>query len=549
MKKSRMYPFERNRYFYGKLLTVRDFESEQKYFNDKRRVLNRLLFGSGVLAGMQVVAVDDKTITVENGVALDYLGREIVIPSPVTLKLSMIDGFTNNEYKKNVYLYASYDEKGREPVHSVGNSSIRGDEVGEYNRLLESYRLYIKEEAPSPDSFEHVGVLEHVVALFQDAHVRVTLRIPKYVNPSDVVDVTLVVEKTLQTPRVSLSMAYDSAGLEPLGQDGRVVRFIEPGDSQETEYRHTFSLKAADRPGEFGKLTFHPGEVELSVGDNRMPIDAAAALETEIIAQPVADRVMKDWYERSLDQAVEGFADQDVCLAKIGLLQLGPTYMIEQVERVPFGEYIPNASLQQKLSRTVRPAAAGRFYTEAQTVDLPYGHKPELDVVYDENRNAFEFKLGIPKPQVIQDEMATGIMVVPLDANAKSGFFTRGQRSMVTDEIAHGLGEGQVTVIVGLEEAADSSAGVGSGGAGIYYGSADVFKGTEYEAQLPSVKFGTLVYPDKGTFRIGMKLGGGTESPQLRIRWWAFKKLPEGAVSVERNGLAAMAEAAPAKES
>ena len=43
-----MFPFERNRYFYGKLLTVRDFESEQKYFNDKSRLLNRLLFGSGV---------------------------------------------------------------------------------------------------------------------------------------------------------------------------------------------------------------------------------------------------------------------------------------------------------------------------------------------------------------------------------------------------------------------------------------------------------------------------------------------------------------------
>src|SRR5690348_16916586 len=120
MQKSRYYPFERNRYFYGKLLTVRDFESEQTYFNDKRRLLNRLLHGIGVVAGLQVIKVDDKSVSVQAGVALDHLGREIVVPDPVTWKLSMVPGFVNNgEFAKNVYLCVAYDEKGREPVHSV----------------------------------------------------------------------------------------------------------------------------------------------------------------------------------------------------------------------------------------------------------------------------------------------------------------------------------------------------------------------------------------------------------------------------------------------
>ena len=41
MKNMKYFPFERNKYFYGKLLTVDDFETEQRYMNDKRRVLNR----------------------------------------------------------------------------------------------------------------------------------------------------------------------------------------------------------------------------------------------------------------------------------------------------------------------------------------------------------------------------------------------------------------------------------------------------------------------------------------------------------------------------
>ncbi|MFC5702278.1 hypothetical protein ACFPVX_13330 [Cohnella faecalis] len=533
MKKTRMFPFERNRYFYGKLLTVRDFESEQKYFNDKRRLLNRLLFGSGVVAGMQVVPVDDKTITVEMGVALDYLGREIVISSPVTLKLSMIEGFTNNEYKKNVYLYAAYDEKGREPVHSVGNSSVRGEEVNEYNRYLESYRLFVKEEPPAPASFEHAGLLEDIVTLYQDSHVRVTQRMPKYANPGDVVDVVLIVEKTLQTPRVSLAFDYSAEGFDPLGKDGSSVRFLEPGDSQETEYRHSYSVKVQDKAGTVGKLTLRPEALELFIGDNRIPIDHTVTHGVDIIEQPVAERVLKDWYERPLDQAVEGYADQHVCLAKIGLLQLGPTYMIEQVERVPFGEYIPNASLMQRITLNGRSSSLNRFYAEAKAYDLSYGSTPELDVVYHPERNAFDFKLGIPKPQAIHDEIATGMLEVPLEKNAKTGLrlFSRGQRNFVTEEIAHGLGTGHVTIVVGLEETPKADAAVGSDGERVYYGAVDVFKDTEYEAELPGVSFGTLVYPDKGTFRIGMKLKDTAEISSLRVRWWAFKKLHDGVES------------------
>lgn len=39
MNHANFFPFERNRYFYGKLLTVRDFEVEQRYHCSKRALL------------------------------------------------------------------------------------------------------------------------------------------------------------------------------------------------------------------------------------------------------------------------------------------------------------------------------------------------------------------------------------------------------------------------------------------------------------------------------------------------------------------------------
>lgn len=74
--------FVRNRYFYGKLLDVFHFESEQRYFNHKRWLLNRYGFGYGVLCGLDVkLSADGKSVRIEPGIAIDKGGREIIVPT------------------------------------------------------------------------------------------------------------------------------------------------------------------------------------------------------------------------------------------------------------------------------------------------------------------------------------------------------------------------------------------------------------------------------------------------------------------------------------
>ena len=92
MNNKNLFPFERNRYFYGKMLTARDFETEQKYYNDKRRLINRTVLGAGIVCGLGVNVGDDTSLTIESGVALDYTGREIAIAAPIFQKLSMLPG-------------------------------------------------------------------------------------------------------------------------------------------------------------------------------------------------------------------------------------------------------------------------------------------------------------------------------------------------------------------------------------------------------------------------------------------------------------------------
>lgn len=70
----------RPNYFEGRLLTAQDFEAEQSYFLDGRRSDARRLHGSGVVCGLDVRPSDGGGVVVEPGVAIDGLGREIVVP-------------------------------------------------------------------------------------------------------------------------------------------------------------------------------------------------------------------------------------------------------------------------------------------------------------------------------------------------------------------------------------------------------------------------------------------------------------------------------------
>src|SRR3989304_9263582 len=82
--------FERNHYYYGKLMTARDLYDEQCYFNEKRWLINRMVLGWGVVCGLDVRRMpvdpedptkgyDDKNVLVTPGLAIDCCGREILV--------------------------------------------------------------------------------------------------------------------------------------------------------------------------------------------------------------------------------------------------------------------------------------------------------------------------------------------------------------------------------------------------------------------------------------------------------------------------------------
>ncbi|MCD1260499.1 hypothetical protein B5M42_016990 [Paenibacillus athensensis] len=559
MKKTRYYPFERNRYFYGKLLTVRDFESEQQYFNDKRRMMNRLLHGSGIITGLQVVAVDTKNVSVEMGAAIDALGREIVVPSPLTYKLSSIKGFTNNEYTKNVYLCLAYEEKGKEPAHSLANASARSDEVGEYNRILEGFKLFIREQAPDPSSLPYADLIGNTVVLCDNSQLRVLLTTPRYVNPGELFEATVRFEKTLLAGQVSFSFELDTERLEPV--NGAKVTFSEEQEPQlSMGYERKIMLRADSTVSETGLIGIRSGTAVLKIGDKQVDGVSTDLSEVEIIKGSVPERLMDDFLKSSLDDALDSPAEPCIYLAKIGLQQSGPTYVIETVEQVPFNEYVYNTSVMYRLSQlTGQPAATGggaaKIVPKAKLRTPGPGGKPEFKVSYNSDSSELSFDVAIPASSSAATDIRTGVVDIPVTHFNKLGVspFGKAHKSFFSDEITHNLGAGNVLIVTSIEEtSSDTFSEMLSSGERVYFGSPDVFKGSEFEPDVPDIKVGAIAYPQKGTFRVGANVQHVGEGFTLRVRWWAYK---EGA-TIPRSGsgggasvdaaISGMLEAAPA---
>ena len=80
---------ERNRYFSGRLLGPEDFATDQDYFRERCRRLNRELHGTGIVRGLEVSVGSDRAnkLTVQPGFALDQNGEDIQVGTAVTVCL------------------------------------------------------------------------------------------------------------------------------------------------------------------------------------------------------------------------------------------------------------------------------------------------------------------------------------------------------------------------------------------------------------------------------------------------------------------------------
>ncbi len=152
---SKLEYFSRNNYFHGKLMTVKDFELEQNYFNSKRHLINRTINGVGLVRGLTVKDVNqrqDETweATLSEGMLIDENGDEIIVADEKSYKISTKNLSEIDDGNFGLYI------KNKPEKHEDVSTPLSGtscEDTCQKNIIKEKFELFFDQlsDLPSVD--------------------------------------------------------------------------------------------------------------------------------------------------------------------------------------------------------------------------------------------------------------------------------------------------------------------------------------------------------------------------------------------------------------
>lgn len=486
MKNLKSFPFERNRYFYGKLLSVDDFETEQKYFNDKRRTINRFLFGSGVVCGLNVVEVDDESISVEPGLALDFAGREIVIDEPVIKRIVELEGYDDQD-TGFYYLCLEYQEEAAELMHNVAGTPGRSN--GEYNKYREGYRLSITHMEPERQVFAPRQLYEESKTVYCGQGIRIRQVLPRYLEMG--MDTTLRIEIENNGQQEEFSFEYELI-LSFLSHKGATmvrVSFHEKDHAKDQKYTLEIPLKAAFVNDVEAEASLSFGSFILRVGGREYSTVEHITSKAHISARDSNEVLQEEYYKNAMDNIVDNTFQQSIYLAKIYVVKAADTCMIERIERLPFHQSIMHTEITTAMIHKL--------------ADEMKKQSPVEQVMNIDSLQKLADKKGKKAIRASYGEIVFDLEnVLPGDV-------------LYSDKIIHGLGFEPVTIILGYEV----DDGFSDNGYTVF-GDASVFRkqDEDFEASL-----GAKVDVQEGSFIIGMKVQKNEDAASVKVHWTALR--------------------------
>jgi len=493
MNNRKFYNFDRNNYFYGKLLTSRDFSMEQEYMNNKRRLGNLMLNGKGIVSGLKVVAADETAVILQSGFAIDGGGREIVVPETEVIKLATIDGIS--DLKTDVaYLGISYKEMPAEQVYAVMQEEGHENESA-YNHVKEGYKLrFYGEDACVGVSSKKDAWLEKTI-LFEDEDGIVTQEVCKYLTPNRTLAVYLTVEKKRQT-RELLSVSYK---LSVNGLSGQSFPITLENLNLDRYEKKTcvVELDLKDEVRLLKNFTLKVQNFEVRKDFNRCVTQTTEPVLVTCLEKDLLTEVLANDHKTAMDTVIENEYDSVIYLAKMDLIRMGDRVLLNRMEEVPFGQYVYTAQ-QLMLFEDLKkycPAISEKAFDVTESAKEDFSVIPEIKGV---NESGF----------------VTGVFDLALGNSADTG------KVFYSEEIMHGLGEGPVYVDIAYEVLNKEQGEVKEE---IIFGDAELFGNTENAEKQLQISCGIKLLPERGTFIVAVKPKNKITKTSIRIRWYACK--------------------------
>lgn len=489
MGNNQLLPFERNRYYVGKLLTSADFSAEQTYGNHKRQFLNEMMFGSGIVCGLGVYSLDDLSIMVDSGVAVDGCGREIAVESPVVRKLSAVEGFEKLETERAT-LCLRYQEENVHPVYTV-----RGQENGEdyeCNRIREGWQLFLRDSSTIKEEGQPEPEFLTEASLYEDEDYSVICRLPAQSACNAAVRMDIVIQRlrkeaeplTLKTVLQAPAFSNEEGNHEiPVELRDLVV---------ENQLTVSYYLTAQSTPTAESAILADSRAIFVRVGEQERQTRENFSLRTAVVDAAVDQIVDQAVASVSLEMRNLFGGQEYVALAEIQLQRTRNAYLIEEIHTVGIRRYI----------RTAADAAVRE--------ELKAWYQPQ-NVVVDTGRPDQTGEK--PQEKYSQPTYATGICEIPLGGTIRRGQIT------YSDEIIHGLGPGNVYVTVGTEYLVDDVK-LGATTRNTIYGNRSLF--ANEEISVAAAETAVKVMNERGSFVVAAKMLEDSNQVLLTLRWVAI---------------------------
>jgi DNA-binding beta-propeller fold protein YncE len=256
-------PFIRNNYFTGKLMTARDFFTEQEYFSSKLAHHHQRLHGWGIVCGLDVVQhgvpeCRERYVIVKPGTAIDCCGREILVTEDETLELKRFEAVKAladqpDDKDHRLQICIRYRECPTEEVPVLYDDCGCDETQCAPNRILESYEFDILVDQPLQAAEVHSPVLKRYSTANPPHATRVALHAVQaagahlYVLAADNANNKTVFQLETQSYGVVGTHALPSKGLElAISQDGsRMYVVIENPSGQAGDPRQLVVVDTA----------------------------------------------------------------------------------------------------------------------------------------------------------------------------------------------------------------------------------------------------------------------------------------------------------------
>jgi hypothetical protein len=277
------------------------------------------------------------------------------------------------------------------------------------------------------------------------------------------------------------------------------IEFNESKFRKAKSYTLSFNLNVANIQNDYATIE-NAGQIEI-IKDGQLSefADLSFSIKPKIVASGLERQIIKEYYNKSMEKTLKYSSYQhSIYLAKIDLIRAKNTYLIENIENMPFGQYIFSGQLSGIMNDLI-----------LERLENINGKS----IIESASENSGSVRTSDNDSYMI----SSGETIIDLGIGGKFG------EVFTSESIAHGLGLGAVNISLGCScDESDNSQ--------VVYGSSEVFSDMAVKCETAA-----KLDVETGNFIIGIRLLENTTKNKVKIHWTAVKKKETGDESHNRR--------------